>query len=453
MEVKYAQVVQTLYIANVMLCKDAPFKVDAPLLQHNRAMPQRPTFSTTQPPSLQRSIALAMVLALGAAISLGVTRFSYGLLLPAMRSDLGWSYTLAGAMNTVNALGYLIGALSMPKLLKRFDAVQMLLFGAASASVFMALTGFFNTAEPLLVQRFLAGVASAWVFVAGGLLAAQIGARHPERSGLILGVYYGGVGLGIVFSTLLVPSVDYFMPTTSHAWPRAWAVAWWLLALGCVLATLVLAFQAAALRQVVQPAIAQQTAAAAPRVVQFRWTPFAYALAGYGMFGVGYIGYMTFVIALLREQAASTATITVFYALLGLAVMASSRIWAGLLDKYKGGQALAFLNFLVGGAIVIPALTTWLPALVFSGVLFGGVFLSVVASTTALVRHNVPSAAWAGGISAFTVVFAAGQIVGPTMVGWIADGKGGLARGLLISAFALWLGALLAWRQKPLSSR
>jgi predicted MFS family arabinose efflux permease len=398
-----------------------------------------------------QSLALAMVLALGAAVSLGVTRFSYGLLLPAMRSDLGWSYTLAGAMNTVNALGYLLGALSMPKLLKRFDAVQILLFGAASASVFMALTGFFTAAEPLLVQRLLAGIASAWVFVAGGLLAAQLGAHHAGRSGLILGVYYGGVGLGIVFSTLLVPSVDFFMPSKLHVWPQAWAVAWWFLALGCVVATLVLMLKSAALRQFVQPASAKQTTATTTQnAAQFKWLAFTYALAGYGMFGVGYIGYMTFVIALLREQSASTTTITVFYALLGLAVMASSRIWAGLLDKYKGGQALAFLNFLLGCAIVIPALTTWLPALVFSGVLFGAVFLSVVASTTALVRHNLPPAAWVGGISAFTVVFAAGQIVGPTMVGWIADGKGGLAQGLLISAFALWLGALLAWRQKPL---
>lgn len=395
------------------------------------------------PPSqdnLQQSIALAMVLALAAAISLGVTRFSYGLLLPAMRADLGWSYTLAGAMNTVNALGYLLGALSMPKLLRRFDAVQILLFGAASASVFMALTGFFTTAEPLLVQRLLAGVASAWVFVAGGLLAAQLGVRHAERSGLILGVYYGGVGLGIVFSTLLVASVE-----------KAWAMAWWLLAVGCVVATFVLVLKSVALRRFVQSAAIPRTLTPATQnIAPFKWTPFAYALAGYGMFGVGYIGYMTFVIALLREQSASTTTVTVFYALLGLAVMASSRIWAGLLDKYKGGQALALLNFLLGCAIVIPALTTWLPALVFSGMLFGGVFLSVVASTTALVRHNLPPSAWAGGISAFTVVFAAGQIVGPTMVGWIADGAGGLAQGLLLSAFALWLGALLAWRQKPL---
>ena len=440
---KYVRAVQTQHIGYVMLCKVAA------QCRTIRAMSLSPDVS----PTLPQSIALAMVLALGAAVSLGVTRFSYGLLLPAMRADLGWSYTLAGSMNTVNALGYLLGALSMPKLLKRFDAVQILLIGSAFASMFMALTGFFTTAEPLLVQRLLAGIASAWVFVAGGFLAAQLGASHAERSGLILGVYYGGVGLGIVFSTLLVPSVDYFIPSRSHVWPQAWAVAWWLLALGCVLVTLILMTKGHALKRI---ATQSKAVNAATNTVQasraFHWRAFAYALAGYGMFGVGYIGYMTFVIALLREQSASTATITVFYALLGLAVMASSRIWAGLLDKYKGGQALAFLNFLLGCAIAIPAVTTWLPALVFSGVLFGAVFLSVVASTTALVRHNLPSSAWVGGISAFTVVFAAGQIVGPTMVGWIADGQGGLARGLLISAFALWLGALLAWRQKPLSS-
>ena len=394
-----------------------------------------------------------MVLALGAAVSLGVTRFSYGLLLPAMRSDLGWSYTLAGAMNTVNALGYLLGALSMPKLLKRFETVQIMLFGSASASFFMALTGFFTTAEPLLLQRLLAGIASAWVFVAGGLLAAQLGAHHAGRSGLILGVYYGGVGLGIVFSTCLVPVVDYF----THTQPHAWTWAWWILALVCALATLVLLLKSAAFHRVVQASHAKQAVAStgqpsqqSQQSQQFAWAKFSYALAGYGLFGVGYIGYMTFVIALLREQSATTNTVTVFYTLLGLGVMASSRIWAGLLDRYKGGQALALLNGLLGCAIVIPAVTTWLPALILSGVIFGGVFLSVVASTTALVRHNLPPTAWAAGISAFTVVFAAGQIVGPTMVGWIADGAGGLARGLLISAFALWAGALLAWRQKPL---
>ncbi|MGZ5270938.1 MAG: YbfB/YjiJ family MFS transporter, partial [Ramlibacter sp.] len=164
----------------------------------------------------------------------------------------------------------------------------------------------------------------------------------------------------------------------------------------------------------------------------------------------GYIGYMTFVIALLREQAVPPAKVTLFYALLGAAVVASSRIWAGLLDRCREGQALALLNALLGAATLVPALTSAWALVLASGLLFGGVFLSVVASTTALVRHNLPPAQWAAGISAFTIVFAAGQIAGPTVVGWIADGSGGLARGLVFSACALWLGAALAWRQRPL---
>ena len=77
-------------------------------------------------------------------------------------------------------------------------------------------------------------------------------------------------------------------------------------------------------------------------------------------------------------------------------------------------------------------------------------FLAVVASTTALVRHNLPPAAWPAGITAFTVVFAAGQIAGPSLVGWVADGAGGLQPGLAVSAGVLLLGSLLALAQRHL---
>ena len=147
----------------------------------------------------------------------------------------------------------------------------------------------------------------------------------------------------------------------------------------------------------------------------------------------------------------AAGAITTFYALLGLAVVASARIWAGLLQRARGGGALALLNALLGLATLLPALTAAWPVVLASGLLFGAVFLSLVASTTAFVRHNLPPAQWAAGISAFTIVFAFGQIVGPTVVGWIADGPGGLAQGLRYSAGALWLGALLAWRQRPLA--
>ena len=386
--------------------------------------------------------ALALALSLGAAVSLGITRFAYGLLLPPMRFDLGWSYTLAGAMNTVNALGYLVGALSMPLLLRHWGVGRVLLVGSLMATLFMAGSGFFVQSVPLLLQRLLAGIASAMVFVSGGLLAARLGALAPGRSGFLLGLYYGGTGFGIVFSALAVPWVlDWAAPLT-HGW--AWA--WWVLSLACLLATWVLAWPARVLAALQTPAVSSSDSAAR----QFIWKDFSFALVGYGLFGVGYIGYMTFVIALLRERGTSDLWVTVFYALLGLAVLASSRLWAGLLDRYKGGQVLALLNALLGVATLLPAITSDWPVILVSGVLFGAVFLSVVASTTTLVRHNLPQTAWASGISGFTIVFAAGQTIGPTVVGKIADGPGGLASGLVYSAMALWLGALFAWRQRPL---
>ena len=389
--------------------------------------------------------ALAVALSLGAAVSLGITRFAYGLLLPPMRADLQWSYTLAGGMNTANALGYLLGALVTPRLMQRWGAARVGLAGAVLATVFMALSGFFTDATALLVQRVLAGVASAFLFIAGGLLAARLGAMQPSRAGLLLGIYYGGTGLGIALSALLVPAVI----DAAHAQPHAWAWAWWALALACAIATGVLAWPLRVLRDEGGTA-ATRSAATASR---FPWRDFAPGLAGYTMFGVGYIGYMTFVVALLREQHVPAGRITLFYALLGVAVIASSRLWAGLLDRFREGQPLAILNLLLGVATVLPALTASWPLVLGSGLLFGAVFLSVVASTTALVRHNLPASQWAAGISAFTIVFAAGQIVGPTIVGWIADGPGGLGRGLLVSAGALWLGAALAWRQRAVPGR
>jgi predicted MFS family arabinose efflux permease len=174
-------------------------------------------------------------------------------------------------------------------------------------------------------------------------------------------------------------------------------------------------------------------------------------MAGYGMFGVGYIGYMTFVVALLREQGQSATRITVFYALLGVAVMASPRLWAWLLDRYRDGRPQALLNALLGLATLLPAVASAWPLVLLSGLLFGAVFLSLVASTTALVRHNLPPSQWAAGISAFTIVFAAGQIVGPSLVGELADGAGGLRMGLAVSAALLAGGALVACAQRTLA--
>ena len=367
-----------------------------------------------------------------------------------MREDLSWTYTLAGSMNTFNALGYLIGALLTPRILSQWGAVRVLIGGALMASLLMVATGFFSETSILLIQRLLAVMASAAVFVSGGLLAARLGTHLPAQSGLLLGIYYGGTGLGISLSAVLVPiAMDL---ATQNGQLHEWAWAWWALALACFAMSLVLF----AIRLPMKNGTAELKPlntlddTPAHQARKMHWPDWLFGLAGYGLFGVGYIGYMTFVVAVLREQGASASQITFFYALLGFAVVASSRIWAGLLNRYRGGQSLSILNALLSVATVIPVITSAWPMMLVSGLLFGGVFLSVVASTTAMVKHNLVPSQWAAGISVFTVIFAVGQIIGPTMVGWIADGPGGLQRGLLFSAGALLLGAVLAWQQKPI---
>ena len=384
----------------------------------------------------------AVGLALAAAVSLGLARFAYALLLPAMRADLDWTYATAGAMNTVNAAGYLAGALMLPGWQARFDGRQVVMAGAVGACLTLLLHGLVRSDEALYVLRFTSGVASAASFAGGGLLAASLAQRPggAERSGLILGIYYGGTGLGIVACSFVVPGV---MELAEFGVMVPWQRAWVALALLAALSTAAMVWMTRDMHS--PPVNASQREPAPLAALRF-------GMAGYLCFGLGYIGYMTFIITLLREQGLSAPVITAFYVLLGLGVVASSWLWARLLQRHRGGRPMATLNGLLALATVLPVLSAHPVVVLVSGALFGSVFLSVVASTTALVRHNCVKAAWPSGIAAFTIIFAAGQIVGPVVVGWVSDAAGaGLRTGFVLSAAVLGLGSLLATRQRALA--
>ena len=74
---------------------------------------------------------LILILSLAPTIGLGIGRFAYALVLPDMRDSLSWSYSAAGFMNTINAVGYLAGALTASPLIKRFGLVPSVIWGTA----------------------------------------------------------------------------------------------------------------------------------------------------------------------------------------------------------------------------------------------------------------------------------------------------------------------------------
>jgi hypothetical protein len=134
----------------------------------------------------------------------------------------------------------------------------------------------------------------------------------------------------------------------------------------------------------------------------------------------------------------------------GVTVVASSRLWAPMLEHFRDGESLTFFNGVAGAVSILPTLTTSVAVVFVSGLAFGAVLLSAVASTTVLVRHNLSQGSWSSAASVFTVVFAFGQIVGPVMMGRIADGPGNLEHGLIVSAIALFIVGAPASRQKAL---
>ena len=264
------------------------------------------------------------------------------------------------------------------------------------------------------------------------------------------GIYYGGCGLGIILSSVLVPaSVEWAQQhNIDHSWQPGW---WWLAIAGLVLTVLMIIPSLA-----IPAGNSEQSQRSDSGVRQY--LPL---VIGYGLFGMGYIGYMTFVIALLKKTGLQPETVNLFYLILGLAVMISARLWAAALDNYRGGKTLAILNSLIGIACLLPACVALLfnagdignialAIIFFSRILFGCCFLSAVAATTAFVKHNLPQEQWIAGITVFTCVFGGGQVLGPLIVGWIADQSNGLARGLVVSGMVLLAGGLIAAFQKPL---
>jgi predicted MFS family arabinose efflux permease len=72
---------------------------------------------------------VALGLAVGPLVAIGLARFAYALLLPGMWADLTWSYSQAGAMNTANAAGYLAGSILTARLAARLGERTVYLVG------------------------------------------------------------------------------------------------------------------------------------------------------------------------------------------------------------------------------------------------------------------------------------------------------------------------------------
>lgn len=363
-------------------------------------------------------------LAGGGAVSVGFSRFGYGLILPSMQQSFGWSYAQAGLLNTFNAVGYLSGALFAALLIKRFGNRLLLGTGLVVTEISLLLSGAAHTLEVLSVLRFTAGVGAAWIFITGGVLASTLGTRA-------IAVFFSGAGVGMTMTGATLPWI--FHSHGNAAWPYAWLVVAVLCLPMCVAGF-------AALRHLGEPQIKDSSNTWRPSNLRL-------SMAAYTLFGVGYIPYMTFIVAWLRENPTGlgfAGTSSAVWCILGVATLLAPKLWGARLARDVGGSTLALALYTNAMGVTLAMLVPGVAGVAISAFVFGCSLFTVPSAMGALVKSQAPSQAWGRTMSTFTIAFAAGQVVGPILAGWIGDVAHSLTVGLAASAGMLGVAGVLA---------
>jgi predicted MFS family arabinose efflux permease/nucleotide-binding universal stress UspA family protein len=380
---------------------------------------------------------IALSLAAGPVVALGFTRFAYALLLPAMKSDLHWSFAAAGGMNSANAAGYVIGAATAAVWARRYGSSRVFMASLAASAALLLLTGAGGQYAVLASVRFLGGFTTAVTFVLGSALAARIhsGTQH-HRSTYLVALYMAGVGIGVVVSGLVVPAVTGALDETA-----GWRVGWVLLG---ALASVLLVPAVWAARRVPEPSATGTSTAES--VGLSRLTP---TFVWYLLYGAGYVSYMTFVVALLHTRGVGTVGEAVFFITLGtVSVIATLTVWGRVLGHLHGGHAPALITVVVLLGVLPVLISRSTGAALVSAVVFGAGFMAGPTAATVLARRMLPAHGWTTGIALLTVAFSVGQGIGPLVAGILSDSAGGITRGLWLSVILLALAAAAALAQR-----
>ena len=375
-----------------------------------------------------------LALAMAPAVSNGFARFAYALILPAMRADLGWTYSMAGWINTANAIGYLLGALLTFWLSGKVASARLFTRGMLATALALLASGMTADITLLSVFRVLAGIGGAAMFISGAALVAARFPDDPARNAFGMSLYIGGGGIGILASAVLLP------PLLSVGGAGQWPVAWLVLgglSIGAWLATW----------RIVGGLDTQQPDHG-PRRLAVPWRRMVPSLAGYFLYGVGYIVYLTFIIAWMRSNDGGVALEVASWSCLGLGVMASSFLWKGQLARHKGGMPLAIACLGSAVTAVIPLIFAGTGGILISAFGFGAVFFMGPAAVTAISKHNLPAMLWSGSIALYTTGFAFGQTLGPIGAGVIADWFGSLDYALIAGSLVLTLAAAVSVLQR-----
>ena len=386
------------------------------------------------------------------AVAMGIGRFAFTPILPLMIQEGTVHLAQTAWLSSSNYIGYLVGALSLLKS-KRHPLFVVLGLTLVTLTTWLASLSSFGW---LLVLRFLAGVASAWVLVSISAFAINwLKSRQVISSGLI----YTGVGIGITLTGLICSYFIFQSATVNAAVQSSLSPLssrlWQYLGVIALLATLVVTFLLAKINSKspstaaakANPSKATHTNPTSSSIPPPAKLKLANVLTAYGLFGFGYILPATF-LPQIAKQWLSGQSYLLIWPFFGLAAALSVVLSQGLQRRYNNVSLLGVWRvsqIIMALGTLLPALWQSLAGLMLSALMVGGTFMVVTMAGLQVAASQVTHYPKYNLSALMTASFAFGQLIGP-LAALIATGKNIWLALLPVSAIVLLIGVALLWR-------
>ena len=386
--------------------------------------------------------------------ALGLARFGYTVVLPAMQTGLEMDNTQAGVLATSNLVGYLTLSVLGGALAAKFGPRLVITTGLVLAGVGMLLTGMVEHILPAALWRAVTGIGSGASNVPMmALLAAWFVSR---RRGLATGIAATGSSIGLITVGPLVPRI-----LEEYA-GRGWRVSW--LIFGA--ATLIIALLAGmSLRN--RPGDlglealgeANGKRISGPQTGLLEWgrvyrAPEVWYLGlVYVAFGFSYIIYLTFFTKFLISEGSYTqAAAGTLFMTMGWFSLLCGLVWGAVSDIIGRRRTLIIVYLIHALAFSMFGLWRTPTGFTISAILFGITAWSIPAIMAATCGDVLGPRLAPAALGFITLFFGVGQAIGPSVAGVMADASGTFVSAYLLAAFVAVLGAAGSLLLRPAST-
>lgn len=376
------------------------------------------------------------VMAAVAGVAQSFGRFAFGVVLPAVRTDLDISNTIAGSLTTINVGAYLLGTLAVSALSTRYRLLPIMRVGFVFSLAGLVLAAVAPGPWIVGTAMLASGFGGALIWIPAPVIAAA--ALPPEKRSIAVALVGTGMGGGVVFASQLSSYVR------STGGDESWRNVYVVLA---VIGALVLATAVYVIGHEQDDPRGNKGGFGGFTALQRMrgWLPLT---AAYTSFGFMYLLILAFLATKLEDDNGWTSSrASLSFTLVGIAMIFGGPLFVAIATRIGSrlGLAIGFSGWVAVVLIILPgwpAIT--LPASVAVGLLFAGIPTMI----TLYVVENATIEDYGPAFSAATLAFGVAQMISPQAGGIIADLTGSFTTVFLLSA-AVALTGLVAALQLP----